>query len=279
MIFRCPDDKSTVERGATSVDYCSLKGSLSCTPSQPNCPDDMQCVLTDSGGYECRKIGISNDKISHPIQPWIWLVITSVLIIVVLVLLFLTILYRGAILRFLDERFPGLLRCFELKEGGRRFSLDPTRDTNNLPFTPDDGIHGGTIPTDSTQQTNADELDRESWSTSDSVPDSTPRWSTRRSENPRNHDNYAEDPNLNTDSIDTLNEIRSGLIEVMDYSESVKSDSSSHCTSPLPPILNPGLRVETRPPACKFSTIKIIYSYFYSRWLDSSTAKFDTTTK
>lgn len=208
------------------------------------------CVyLTDSGAYVCQKFDATSAKIQHPIQPWVWLLITAVSIIFLLVLLFFTILHREKLLRFLDERFPGLLRCFELKEGGRRFSLDPTRDTNNLPFTIDNGILEATIPTDSTQQTNADELDRESWSTSDSVPNSTPRRSTRRSNDLTKKGNYEGDPNVNADSVDTLNEIRSGLIEILDSGS--MSDTSSHCTSPPPPILNPGLRVETRPPACK----------------------------
>jgi hypothetical protein len=170
--------------------------------------------------------------------------VTAIGILIVLVLLFFIILHRNRLLRYLDEHFPGLLRCFELKEGNRRFSLDPTRDIHNLPFTPNnEDRRDETNPTNSTMQTNADEMDRaETWSSSDSVQDSTPsRWSGKRS----TQNNF--DPNA--DNADTLNEIRSGLIEVMD-SDSLNSETASHCTSP-PPLQNPNLRVETRPPACK----------------------------
>jgi hypothetical protein len=238
---KCPDGKTTVQRGATSKDYCSLDATLSCMPSLANCPADMECILADSGGYECRALGSKKDKIDHPLQPWVWLVIAVACIIFIVVLLFMLVLHRRRLLRYVDENFPFLLSCFELKEGGRRFSLDPTRDTNNLPFTRDDGIRSGNT-SDSIQQTNVDEIDRESWSTSDSVPNSTPAWSTRRLNNRQS----AENRDLNTNSIDTLNEIRSNMIDLMD-SKSVKSDTSSYCANP--PILNPNLRVETRPPA------------------------------
>jgi hypothetical protein len=135
-------------------------------------------------------------------------------------------------------------------DGDRRFSLDPQRDVSNLPFTPDDigmADRRSQQQNRSSTRSRLDELDGESWSTSDSAPSS--RWSSsKRMQEEKDNADFAhpDDPSLNTESLDTLNEIRSGLIEVMD-SGSLESGSSS-ATPPLATSRDHGLRVETRPP-------------------------------
>lgn len=40
-------------------------------------------------------------------------------------------------LRYMDRKCPGLAGCWWVKEANRRMSVHTTRDTRNLPFTPD----------------------------------------------------------------------------------------------------------------------------------------------
>ncbi|KAI6227308.1 Fibropellin-1 [Aphelenchoides fujianensis] len=237
---KCPTGKTTAQRGSTSVDYCTVDGGLSCTPSHADqCPPGTECVQVDSGGYECRTLSTTTSPIRHPLPAWVWIVIVCVVMICILVVAFLSILYRERLLRYCDDHCPGLLRCWKLKEGGRRFSLNPTRDTTALPFTPND------LPANRTEEAARvpNESGAEVWSNLSSERAS--RWSGNR---PHSLD-YAhpDDPTaLNNPEANALDEIRSGLIDVME-SGSVESVASNHTTPPPAPP-NHGLRVETRPP-------------------------------
>lgn len=223
----------------------------------------MKCVLLDTGVYECREFEYSDQKFHHPLPPWAWIVIITVVMISLLIAVFFVVLHKEKILQLLDTHCPYLLFCFELKDGNRRFSLDPTRDTNHLPFTPEHNIHQEPSNTNNQMETNMDDFDGdgETWSSSDSARDSTlSRPSTKHLGDVKN--NYNQ--NLNADSANTLNEIRSDLIGVMD-AVSINSDSSSHRASPSP-IRNPKLRVETRPPPCKHFVLTRIYTTKLSCW-------------
>ncbi|CAD5227793.1 unnamed protein product [Bursaphelenchus xylophilus] len=211
----CPKGTSTNMSGSRAVNDCNV---TACNPELSNsCTDGKKCTETDGGqSFTCQYPNLDKSKEEN----WLYLILLGFFILLFVLLLLLFVSNKRELLRYIDATCPWLLFCWMRKEGNRRFSVNPTRDTSNLPFSPN------------TQ--NSDEM--EDTSTTEVSAANDPLDSASAIESLPSEEHWMKQRTKHTATLDPLTEIRTNLMHVMTSATSAVSSDSSGKRTP-PPIL------------------------------------------
>ncbi|CAD5221978.1 unnamed protein product [Bursaphelenchus okinawaensis] len=197
----CPANSTTVAEGSKYKNDCSVI----------RCPDGNGKVC--SAGYTCHNYMCTKVPNFQPEENWFGYVLASLSLGMLFILCIFCVIYRGFVVMYIDSSCPWILFCWKPKQGQRRFSVNPARDTSNLPMSPssDDG------------PTNILETDIDD--------DRRPRFDTGSTDA-----SCVRQRKLGAQSSNILDELRSNLMHVMASPTSAISSDSSGKRTP-PPIL------------------------------------------
>uniref|UniRef100_A0A915E9U8 Uncharacterized protein n=1 Tax=Ditylenchus dipsaci TaxID=166011 RepID=A0A915E9U8_9BILA len=134
--IRCPHMKTTANKGARSEVECDQPVDLSCTPNQPNhCPDLMECVQTETSGYECRYLSDRRDP-SDQETPLVTMLVIGVSSMVFASAIVMTVVVYHNKWTMLYYRYcPSCLLCFKKMTVNDISGDDYSRDSINVPVT------------------------------------------------------------------------------------------------------------------------------------------------